>query len=99
MRLRRGVLLIPAVVGVIVLSMSALAMAAPVPSSYLGSPGPALSSAHRAALRAEAAMQARMVAREHPHAALKSPAPLAGTAPGSSSAPAGLTNVQQVSQD
>lgn len=99
MRFRRGVLLIAAVVGVAVLGMSALAMAAPAGSSSLALRTPTLSPAHLAALRAEAALQARMTARERPHQALKGQAPLAGTAPGSSTAQSGLTSVQQISQD
>jgi hypothetical protein len=97
-RLRRGVLLIPAAVGVTLFSTSTLAFAAP--SQFAGSPVSSLSPAHRAALQAEAAFQARMDAREHPHQALTGPGaiPLAGTA-STSTAPASLSNVQQVSQD
>jgi hypothetical protein len=99
-RLRRGVLLIPAVVGVTLFSTSTLAFAAPTQSQPAGLPVPTLSPAHRAALLAEAAFQARMDAREHPHKALTGPGaiPLAGTAT-TTTAPASLTNVQQVSQD
>lgn len=99
MRLRRGVLLVPGVVGATVLGTSALAFAAPAGSSPARLPAPTLSTAHLAAIHAEAALQARMAARAHPHHAMSGPGaiPLAGTAPGT--ATSRLSGVQQISQD
>jgi len=90
----------PAVVGVTVIGASTLALAAPSGPLSAGSPAPALSPAHLAAIEAQAAFQARMIARDHPHHALtgRDAVPLAGTA-GGSGQPSGLTRVEQISQD
>lgn len=101
MRLRRGVLLIPAIVGVTMLGTPVLAFAAPTGSPSAGLPALTLSPAHLAAIHAEMALHARMVAREHPHQAVTGPGAvsLAGTAPSGTTAPSGLSSVQQISQD
>lgn len=101
MRLRRGVCLIPAVVGVTMLGTSAIAFAAPTASLSAVLPALASSPAHLAAIHAEMALQARMVAREHPHQAVSGPGaiPLADTARSRTTALSRLTSVQQVSQD
>ncbi|HEX5142478.1 MAG TPA: sialidase family protein [Mycobacterium sp.] len=101
MRMRRGMLLVPAVVGVTMLGTSALASAAPAGSLSAGLPALTLSPAHLAAIHAEVALHARMVARERPHQAVRGPGDisLAGTARSSTTAPPNLTSVQQISQD
>ena len=99
--MRRGILLIPAVVGVTMLGTSALAFAAPAGSPSAALSARTLSPAHLAAIHAEMALQARMAARERSHRALRGPdaIPLAGTAHTSTTAPSRLTSVQQISQD
>lgn len=100
MRIRRGVLLISAVVGVAMLGMSAFAFAAPTGPTSAALTTPTLSPAHLAAIHAEVALQARMVARERPHQAVRGPGstPLAGTARSTTTLPR-LTSVQQISTD
>jgi len=82
------------------LGMSAFAFAAPTGPTSAALTTPTLSPAHLAAIHAEVALQARMVARERPHQAVRGPGstPLAGTARSTTTLPR-LTSVQQISTD